>query len=298
LTVLAGASATELEGQSDLRRAVDEVAPCTAVRPLQGNLFEISFLAPEVARRAHPGEFAQIWVEQSHIPLLRRPFSFSRADPESGVVSFYLGAVGAGTRRLRGFALGDEVRILGPLGQGFTLPDRPGRSALVSGGLGAAPFPLLAARLREMGEEMIWINGARNRAELYPDELLPPGMREVVQFTEDGSRGRQGRITAGLIALLKDVDRVYACGPNPMLGAVIALLAESADRTTRVLQIEVSIEAPMGCGFGTCLGCAIPLRAGDGAGDPVVGLCCRQGPVLRGSVLHWERLLLQPAHLG
>lgn len=298
MNVPAKTSAKELGGESDLRRAVDEVAECTSLLPLRSNLFEISFQAPEIARRAQPGEFAQIWVERSHIPLLRRPFSFSRADREAGVVSFYLGAVGEGSRRLRGFAPGDRAQILGPLGQGFTLPDRPGRSALVSGGLGAAPFPLLAERLGEVGEEMVWLNGARVRAELYPDELIPAGLTEVIQFTEDGSRGRTGRVTAGLSPLLKEVDRVYACGPNPMLGAVANLIEESASGGAGTPRLEVSIEAPMGCGFGTCLGCAIPLLPAAGGEEPVVGLCCRQGPVLRGCSLDWESLLRQPAHLG
>jgi len=297
LSVLAEAFAKELGSESDLRRAVDEVARCTALLPLRANLFQLSFHAPEVARRAQPGEFAQIRVAQSHIPLLRRSFSFSRADRDSGVVSFYLGAVGVGSRRLREFGPGDEARILGPLGRGFSIPDRPGRSALVSGGLGAAPFPLLAERLREVGEEMIWLNGARNSSELYPDELIPSGVKEVVQFTEDGSCGQRGRVTAGLGPLLSDLDRVYACGPNPMLGAVVALMAESKSGSAGPPQLEVSIEAPMGCGFGTCLGCAIPLRPKAGPGESAVGLCCRQGPVLRGSLLDWERLLTQPAHL-
>ena len=297
MTVLTSASAQELGGESDLTRAVDEAAECTALQVLQSNLFEISFRTSEMARRAQPGEFAQIWVEQSHIPLLRRPFSFSRADSRSGVVSFYLGAVGPGSRRLRGFRPGDEARILGPLGRGFTLPDRPGRSALVSGGLGAAPFPLLAERLRERGEELVWINGARTREELYPEELIPVGVTEVAQFTEDGSQGQMGRITAGLLPLLRGVDRVYACGPNPMLATVFRLIADSAPDSGVAPPLEVSIEAPMGCGFGTCLGCAIPLRPPQGVLDPVIGLCCRQGPVVRGSLLHWERLLQQPAHL-
>ncbi|HUY57464.1 MAG TPA: hypothetical protein VMV12_06520 [Candidatus Micrarchaeaceae archaeon] len=294
---MAPANAKALVGESELGRAVDEVARCTALVPLQGNLFEITFRSAEVARRARPGEFAQVEVDSGQIPLLRRPFSFSRADPEAGTVAFYLGAVGVGSRRLRGFAPGDQARLLGPLGRGFTLPARPGRSALVSGGLGAAPFPLLADRLREIGEQMIWLNGARNSAELYPDDLIPPGISEVVQFTEDGSRGRRGLVTAGLRPLLSDLDRIYVCGPNSMLAAVVSLIDESpSDRADRP-RVEVSIEAPMGCGFGTCLGCAIPLRPPTAARDPVIGLCCRQGPVMQDSMLDWARLRTQPAHL-
>jgi dihydroorotate dehydrogenase electron transfer subunit len=284
-----------LAGESDLSRALDEVAECTQMLPLASNLFEIQFRSPAVAQLAQPGEFAQIWVERSHIPLLRRPFSFSRADPKGGTVAFYLGVVGEGSRRLRAFSPGDQARILGPLGQGFTLPERPGRSALVLGGLGAAPFPLLAERLLDQGEEVLWVNGARTLDELYPVDLTPQGVKEAVYFTEDGSQGHLGRITAGLLPLLQNVDRVYACGPNHMLGAIFELISSAGDGPA---SLEVSIEAPMGCGFGTCLGCAIPLRQPDGPAEPVSGLCCRQGPVLRGSLLDWERLLSQPAHLA
>jgi dihydroorotate dehydrogenase electron transfer subunit len=286
------ASAQQLVGESQLSRAVDERAVCTSVLPLEEDLFQISFLAPEIARRARPGEFAQIWVEESHSPLLRRPFSFSRAEPETGEIAFYLGAVGKSTRRLQRFAPGQRARILGPLGQGFTLPDCPGRSVLISGGLGAAPFPLLAQQLLRRGEEVAWINGARNASALYPEELVPSGVEELTRFTEDGSTGRMGPVTEGLAPQVSRAQRVYACGPNQMLAA----LAEAALKLAAAPELEVSIEAPMGCGFGTCLGCAIPLRGSVG-GDPLLGLCCRQGPVFPAWMLDWERLLQQPAHL-
>jgi dihydroorotate dehydrogenase electron transfer subunit len=296
VTQLVGASAKQLIGESQLSRAVDEQADCTEVLPLEGNLFEISFFAPEVSRRAQPGEFAQIWVEESHLPFLRRPFSFSRADPDTGKIAFYVGAVGEGSRRLRRFAPGTPARILGPLGKGFTLPDRPGRSVVISGGLGAAPFPLLTQVLVERGEQVVWINGARTASELYPEELVPTGVDQLMRLTEDGSSGSLGRVTAGLAAHLSQAQRAYACGPNPMLAAVFRSLAEVSGLLVAVPELEVSIEAPMGCGFGTCLGCAIPMRNIDGH-QPVLGLCCRQGPVFPASMLDWERLLTQPAHL-
>lgn len=298
MTARGPTAAARLAGQSELGRALDEGAVCTEVLPLEGNLFQISFQAPRLAGLAQPGEFAQIWVERSPVPLLRRPFSFSRADRRQGQVSFYLGAVGEGSRRLRRFHPGDRAQLLGPLGLGFTLPKEPGRSLLVAGGLGAAPFPLLADRLLERGEQVIWVNGARTRAELYPEELIPAGLAEVVQFTEDGSRGERGRVTSGLVRYLAGVQRVYACGPNSMLAVVFGLLSEHPARAATECRLEVSIEAPMGCGFGTCLGCAIPIRDPDGGHGPVIGLCCRQGPVLKGSLLDWEWLLRQPAHLG
>ncbi len=289
-------SATALVGRSDLSRAVDETAVCAQSVDLGADLFEITFVAPELARLAEPGQFAQIEVDPGPVPLLRRPFSFSRADREQGTISFYFGIVGEGTRRMAGFRPGHRVQILGPLGRGFTLPRSRGRSLLISGGLGAAPFPLLAERLSERQEELVWLNGARTERELYPDHLIPPGTSRRVQFTQDGSAGRVGLVTDGLVDWLDTSQRIYACGPNPMLNAVHSLWASRSELPRP--ELEVSIEAPMGCGFGTCLGCAIPLLdPGHPGGDGPLGLCCRQGPVLAASALDWERLLRQPSHL-
>lgn len=290
-------SAATLVGESDLSEALDEPAACLEALHLGSNLYQITFEAPTLARLARPGQFAQIKVDPGPIPLLRRPFSFSRADPEQGTVAFYLGAVGEGSHRMAGFLPGHAVRILGPLGCGFSLPDTPGRSLIISGGLGAAPFPLLAERLIARDEEVIWLNGARTLLELYPNQLIPDGVARRIQVTQDGSAGEPGLVTDGLAACLEGVQRIYACGPNAMLDSVTSVWAQATGLP--VPRLEVSIEAPMGCGFGTCLGCAIPLR------DPShpdlegpLGLCCRQGPVLAAQVIDWERLLRQPAHLG
>jgi dihydroorotate dehydrogenase electron transfer subunit len=119
----------------------------------------------------------------------------------------------------------------------------------------------------------------------------------VVRFTEDGTAGERGLVTAGLEPWLAGAQRVYACGSNLMLAATFRRLGELALRSGGAPPLEVSIEAPMGCGFGICLGCVIPLRHESGAAVSEFGLCCRQGPVLRGELLDWERLLQQPAHL-
>ena len=290
-----GLTAVELCGQSDLSRARDVPARCVAVKTLRSNLFQITFQAPDLASQAAPGEFAELLVGEGSVPLLRRPLSFSRSDRMAGTVSFYLGAVGEGSRRLARFHPRDELRILGPLGRGFSLPKAPGRSLLLSGGLGAAPFPLLAERLLERGEEVAWLDGARSEAELYPAEFYPEGVERLRAFTEDGSSGRRGRVTDGLAESGEGVQRLYACGPNRMLATVSRLWSELHPEGGPPL--EVSIEAPMGCGFGTCLGCAIPIRD-PGAELGPLGLCCRQGPVLKGGQLDWERLLRQPSHLA
>lgn len=280
----------ELAGESDLRSAGDEIASCQAVDQLGTGLFQVTMHAPGVAGRATPGQFAQIQVDPEPTPLLRRPFSFSRTDPQTGTVSFYLRTFGVGTQRLVAAAPGATLRMLGPLGRGFTIPRAPGFAVLVAGGLGVAPFPMLADWLVRRGWRVVWLNGAATAGQLYPMELLPPGLADAVHVTEDGTAGARGLVTDVLEPLLEVGCRVYACGPNPMLAAV-------AQATVGRAELEVSIEAPMGCGFGTCLGCAIPLVDSE-SGARSLGLCCRQGPVLPAAVVDWQRLAIQPAHLG
>src|SRR6202043_443607 len=112
-----------------------------------------------------------------------------------------------------------------------------------------------------------------------------------LEATEDGSRGLRGRVT-DLIpdALLGNPEAVFACGPNPMLAAVAGILAARRPDQPRVR--EASLEAPMGCGFGTCLGCALPVLRGDG--ERAWALCCSDGPVMAMGEVGWAALLELP----
>ncbi|HUY97925.1 MAG TPA: dihydroorotate dehydrogenase electron transfer subunit [Verrucomicrobiae bacterium] len=274
---------------SDLDRALSVEGVCLGLEPVGEGAVELRIACDPIAQKVAPGEFCQLRVGPGPTPLLRRPFSVCRADPEAGTLSFYLGIVGEGTARLAALRRGDRLGVLGPLGRGFTVPPAPSVLLMVAGGLGAAPFPLLAAACQRRGVELIWLNGAATAPRLFPVERLQvPVAAHLV--TEDGSQGERGRVTDRLGPLLAGVDRVAACGPNPMLAAVAAAVAALAP----TLPLEVSLEAPMGCGFGVCLGCAIPVRTPSG---PALQLCCRVGPVLAAETVDWPRLLaLPPAH--
>ncbi len=274
---------------SDLGRAVDRSARVSQVLDLGAGSWELTLECPEIATRARPGEFLQVQVDPAPVPLLRRPFSVCRADPAAGTLGIYFGVTGIGTARLAGLTVGDEVRVLGPLGRGYSLPPGPARALCVAGGLGAAPFPFLARALSAAGATVHWLNGAATAGRLYPVERLGAPV-DVTVVTQDGSRGVRGVVTDVLPDLLTAADRVYACGPNPMLAAVAALCASAPTPVA----LEVSLEAPMGCGFGTCLGCALPV-----GGPEALALCCRQGPVLAAEAVDWPALLaLPPAHVA
>jgi len=323
------------EPLSDLRRARDQSGEVTNVENLGAGIVEISVRLPHLAATARPGEFAQLRAWEGIEPLLRRPMSV--AWTEGDVCAFVIEAVGVGTRILARLRPGDPLRALGPLGRGFRLDPAPASALIVSGGLGCAPFPLLVRELRRAGcAQVTVLSGAATAARLYPPERFARGDAgiTVVESTDDGSRGRRGVVT-GLVPDRCDGSTVvYACGPNPMLAA----LAITLRRTPRPpVRAEVSLEAPMGCGFGTCLGCALPAlvrpeAGGDGrerAAEPGPGtgeggpgaaerspgageggngpagrrtawaLCCRRGPVMEVDEVAWPELLaLPPAHVA
>jgi dihydroorotate dehydrogenase electron transfer subunit len=162
---------------------------------------------------------------------------------------------------------GDLLEVMGPLGRSFSVPPS-GRVLLVSGGIGYAPLRLLKRRLRP-GCATHWLHGGRTAADLFPADE---------QFTDDGLAARKGLVTDGLREALaaSDWQRVFACGPHPMLRACAALCREHN------VSLEVSLEAYMACGIGVCHGCVAPAAAG---GYLTV---CKQGPVFDAQEVNWD----------
>jgi dihydroorotate dehydrogenase electron transfer subunit len=242
-------------------------APLTGRRQVARDTFVLAFEAPEVAAAALPGQFVNLLLRPG--PLLRRPFSVFRA--VEGRVEILLRAVGVGTAQLLALEVGDRVSMLGPLGNGFRLDPAWGSVALVSGGLGAAPFPITAVAARAAGLKVHWVHGARSA----PDLCSEWEGDEVAWATDDGSRGHHG---SAVSAVPEGIGAVLACGPNPMLAAV----------AERWPDAQVAVETYMGCGTGVCLGCAVPLVAGG------YDRACREGPVYGAADVDWKAL---PGHL-
>ncbi len=277
-----------------LHRARDERGEVLAVDVLGGGMVEVSARLPHLAATALPGQFAQLRCGDGFAPLLRRPFSVAWTDGD--VAAFVLAPVGAGTRILSALQPGDVLTALGPLGNGFTVGAGTSPAVCVSGGLGCAPFPLLVRALRRAGHDVTVVSGAARAEVLYPADRFARGDPDVavVELTVDGSRGREGLVTSGLPAGLDADTAVYACGPNPMLAALSRRLLESPSPPRLA---EASLEAPMGCGFGTCLGCALPVRGQRGGSQ--WALCCSDGPVMPIRSVAWDELmLLPPAHVA
>ena len=253
------------------------VAPAVVVErsvPLAGAV-ELVLYHPPSAAAVKPGQFFQLEVSAPHT-ILRRPYSAAWSDPASGRIGFIFNVVGAGSAWLSVRHEGHEIDLLGPLGRGFAL-DGDGRAVCIAGGLGVAVFPGLVQALVARGRKVTMLQGARTAAQLLPAERFPAA--EVRMATDDGSEGHQGSV----IDLLAEVSspEIFACGPTPMLQALIGAAPRHGIPLTSV---QVALETPMGCGIGTCLGCAAPQSRGGYL------LTCQDGPCVRADGIDWDRI--------
>ena len=218
------------------------------------------------------------WGGEAGRPYLGRAFSVADAEPDPGRggsrLDFLAQAVGPGTDRLCALEEGERLWVTGPLGRGFSPPTELSSGAagaiLVGGGIGVAPLAIWRRQLARSGTPARVLLGFRDAANAGGTELFD--CSEVRFASEDGHRGHRGYVTDLLTVMLEGDDAasaaVYACGPPAMLEAVRALCA------ARGVACELAMEAPMACGFGACMGCAVPL-----AGGGYMRLCV-DGPVV------------------
>ena len=191
-----------------------------------------------------PGVPGQFFMLEAPGRVLPRPMSLCQAPP--GELTFFMEAIGPGTRALCGLESGDAIHVFGPLGKGFDLD--VARPLLVAGGIGIAPMPYV---LDTLGGDVQAILGFRSDHHAAAARLLPKASFVV-----------EPRL---VIELLPDEPHdVLACGPEPMLEVLRALVPAA----------QLACEAPMACGYGACYGCVVER---DGS---YVRLCV-EGPVLR-----------------
>ena len=215
-------------------------------------------------------------------PLLPRPMAVYRTHrgAEGPRVEILFKVHGRGTALLADALPGDRVNVVGPLGTPFPDPPTGARAVVTAGGTGIASVYELAAGLHERGISVRVLLGARRASDLMGERDFAASGIDLAIATEDGSRGTRGLVTDLLVDALSAPGEhvVYACGPTPMMAAT-ARIAEQHGATC-----YASLENPMACGFGVCLGCAAPLRSGGFA------LVCRDGPVLPAHEVAWEAL--------
>ena len=259
--------------------AVSRLEPC-------GDDAVLLALRPEVALSpVRASRFFMLKRCDALSPLIPRPFSLYRQDEDE--LEFLIKVMGPGTKALAEASPGQELRLIGPLGNGWPALDGEGAPwVLLAGGVGSAPF-YLAIRQALSGMDgkapcepqgVHFLFGAASEGLLYDLERFEELGVPVHAATMDGSRGFHGNVLELLESLqasgaLPAQIRVLACGPDPMLQAVERWTSK------RGLSCWLSLETLMGCGVGICNGCPVPTRSEGPLGAWPNAKCCVEGPV-------------------
>ena len=220
---------------------------------------------PEQSEGSHylgcPGQFYMLksWDLD---PFLSRPISIANIEEDKLV--FLYEAKGKGTDIFSKLKIGDNIELLGPLGNGFNIEKvanktSPCHIAIIAGGIGIAPMVYLAKKLQG---KVDFYCGLRD--EIYYIDIIKEYVDNIYISTESGSHGHKGFVTELFVP--EKYDLVYTCGPAPMMKRVIDM-AKS--------EVFVSMESRMACGIGACLGCTIQTKSG-------MKRVCKEGPVFSG----------------
>ena len=226
---------------------------------LGADAFLMELDCPDVAALSLPGQFVMVRCAEGLDPLTGRPFSI--ADVVGGRIHLGYVVIGKGTRLMAEMEEGTRVSVVGPLGRPFRYGVGATRHVMVAGGIGSAPFPLLARALAEEqpAAERTVLLGGRTKDHLYFHDRFEELGCDVRAATDDGSAGHHGLVT-DLMAPFVGAEgvKLYGCGPTPMFLSMEAMLKSAAT------PCEISVEPIMACGFGACYGCVVPFRTGDG----------------------------------
>ncbi|WP_077736869.1 dihydroorotate dehydrogenase electron transfer subunit [Bacillus sonorensis] len=217
-----------------------------------------------------PGQFLHIKVSESVAPLLRRPISIAEVDKDKRKITIIYRKEGEGTSLLSLKQKGDQVDVLGPLGNGFPAESlASGKTALlVGGGIGVPPLYELAKQLTKKGVNVISVLGFGSAKDVFYEREFS-AFGPVFIATADGTHGSKGFVTDVIEARGLQFDYLLACGPTPMLKA---LKQRYPDK-----EVYLSMEERMGCGIGACFACVCHTEESKTSYVKV----CLDGPVFK-----------------
>jgi dihydroorotate dehydrogenase electron transfer subunit len=259
---------------------IEEKSEVVFNRPLTSDTWLMGLRSDEIAGSAGAGQFVMVRVRDGADPLLRRPFSICGV--EGNLFLLLYRVVGRGTEIMaREIAAGDKVSVLGPLGNGFRIPEEERTMLLLAGGIGIAPLLFLAQKLGSRNFTLMAGFGSAGgiiSAQKVLDLSIP-----LQISTDDGTQGHHGPVTDLLQTHLQELRTesnpfIFACGPRPMLRSVAGTAIEGG------IPCQVSMEASMACGLGACLGCVIKAAASEK--QPYYHVCS-DGPVFEASMIDW-----------
>ncbi|GEK57335.1 dihydroorotate dehydrogenase electron transfer subunit [Marinococcus halophilus] len=241
--------------------SIDEIA---------ASIFEVVLEGDMPERIGAPGQFVHVKTSPHVAPLLRRPVSISEYWPARRRMALVFRSEGEGTSRMAAWRAGDEVDVLGPLGNGFDTSDmNEGEKALiVGGGVGVPPLLGLAKQLAGQGIRVQTVLGFANASSTFFQKRFS-SLGDCFVSTIDGSIGEPGFVTDVIDRRKLSYDAIYACGPLPMLRAL--------DGSYATAKGKLSLEERMGCGIGACFACV--CHTADDPEGTSYRKVCSDGPV-------------------
>lgn len=248
----------------------EEIAVVVDQSSLGNGIYDLTLKTDKIAKAARAGQFVSVYSNDKS-KLLPRPISLCGINRDEDTIRlvYRVTGEGTGTEEFSKLVMGDKVRILGPLGNGFTV--QPGKKAfLIGGGIGVPPMLQLAKDIKARVDMNI-IMGYRDENTFLLDEFKEQAASFVA--TEDGSVGTKGNVIDAIKENALEADVIYACGPMPMLRALKAYAAEHD------MDCFVSMEERMACGIGACLACVCKTKDKDAHSNVNNKRICKEGPV-------------------
>ena len=246
---------------------------------LSPNVYAMTIEAPRVAKKAQPGQFIILRIDEEGE---RVPLTIADFDREKGTILLVFQTIGASTMELAALNEGDELMdFVGPLGTPSEISKMDGTVVVVGGGIGVAPTYPIARAMKEAGNKVIAIMGAKTKDILIMEEQMKAVTDEILVTTDDGSRGIKGFVTYAVQAL---VDRGEKIAQITAIGPVIIM--KSVADATRDLGIKtvVSLNPIMVDGTGMCGGCRVTV-----GGE--TKFACVDGPEFDGHQVDFQGLM-------
>lgn len=226
------------------------------------------WLETKLAKNAHPGQFVGVYPH-GESTLLPRPISICETEKAKNRLRLVYRVAGKGTAEFSACKAGDQLDILGVLGNGFPVDKAKGKRVfLMGGGIGIPPMLELAKTMDEKKQILL---GYRDKDLFLEEDLEKYG--DVYVATEDGSVGTKGNVMDIIRAYSLRADMIMACGPMPMLRAIKKYAAENG------IEAYLSLEERMACGVGACLGCVCNTTKKDAHSHVNNARICTEGPV-------------------